>query len=168
MAPSTSVQAVRPCSKDRWSGWTFGTHLCAGTDPLRIKVTHEPDTCHLGLRLPAGAFLHGVDFCIPTLPRGAVPRSLRGGELELGRRHSNLETLSPLRCSRCVPVTGDSWGKPRPSFLRLLALSLFVGEYDPRPASFWLLVNRRGLVGSWVSSVPLRAQCGIFLSLPRI
>lgn len=71
MAASTSVQAVRPCSKDRWSGWTFGTYLCAGTDPLRIKVTHEPDTCHLGLRLPAGAFFTRCRLLYPHTAPGS-------------------------------------------------------------------------------------------------
>lgn len=132
---------------------SFGTHLCAGTGPMRTKVTHEPDTCHLGLRLPAGAVLHGADSCTPTLPQEPC-QDLWGG-MELGRRHANSETFSPSRGSHCVPVSrGQLRSAPPRPLETLLPLRLFGGGYDQHPVSLWLLVNQKGRAGSRMSSVP--------------
>lgn len=101
------------CPEDRWSGPLAPTRALAQNP--RTKVTPEPDTCRLGVRLPASAFLHGADICTPTLPLGALLGSLLG-EMRFGRGDTNSETLSPIRGSRWVPVSGKAGVSPaRPS-----------------------------------------------------
>lgn len=87
-----------------------GTHPRTGTDPQRIAVTPKPDTCRLGLRLPAG-----VSFCSPHASLGSPARPLRRGRGEWGSGGDALPWRSALpRLSLCAGEQGTAGLSPAP------------------------------------------------------